>query len=60
MSNTDPAVIAYADQMDAMARDLWPDKSPEWRRVWFSRLASWTRNNGDLSDAPELPNDDDA
>lgn len=55
MSNTDPAAIAYADQMDAMARDLWPNKSPEWRRVWFSRLAHHALHDRSLPDAPEFP-----
>lgn len=53
-----PSTVAFIDQMDASARDMFPEKSPEWRRAYLLRLFHAKVNGGDMTGAPELPEDD--
>jgi hypothetical protein len=56
-NSTDPAIIAFVDQTEAGARDLLPEKSPEWRRVYLPRLFHHRIHGGDMAEAPRLPDE---
>lgn len=49
--------IHRTDQALAMLRDQHPDKSEEWRVVLLQRLYHYMLNDGDLTGAPELPDE---
>jgi hypothetical protein len=51
------AAIALVDQIMAYARDRFPDKSEAWQRVWMARLLHYKLHDGDMTGAPELPDE---
>jgi hypothetical protein len=51
------AAVALVDQIMAYARDHFPDKSEAWHRVWMARLLHYKLHDGDMTGAPDFPED---
>lgn len=57
MSETQIAAMAVVDQSRATARDLHPERSENWRDVWIMRTIHHQLNDGDVTGAPDFPDE---
>lgn len=52
---TDSGVMAYVDQLFALAQELHPGESHDWYAAWLARMLHYALNDGDMTDAPDMP-----
>lgn len=50
-----PAVLAAYDQFIMEARARHPGHTNEWYELWIMRVLHYAQHNGDMTGAPELP-----
>lgn len=53
----DASAQAMVDQIRAYVRDRFPEKSQAWRDVWTVRAIHARTHDGDMTGAPEFPNE---
>ena len=53
-----PSVVAKLDQLEAHAREFFPDRSSAWREIYVLRLVHYATHGGDMSGAPAFPDEE--